>query len=332
MIINITTFDLLLGKRGLTQAALAQRARLGTKTIGRIRRGKELRISNAQKIAEELGVSLDELQLPPSETLKQDWGKKGGRNRLVADLGSQALNALTLTSLRYKIPEKTIIEAGPYMFTILAELSLKRRRDKLETWKDAALAAVEQGPRREWPTIETITTDIWELYDEELASIEKRDLSGGFEGDRELIEAAAGCEESSIDKSPDHAFFMFIESLAEECGYADDVMTEWYWVSSENMLPNSFLPHKHTISEFFDPENENRIFHPDISTLLGVFHGDILLKDMPEDLFFSGTGPERRAWAMSHPNHPDREEFLRQIASNEAANQSNALLSGGPNA
>jgi len=313
---------------------LAQRARLGTKTIGRIRRGEELRLSNAEKIAAVFSVSIDVLQLPPSEKLQKDAGKKSGLSRLVTDLSGQARNALTLTSLRYKIPEKTILEAGPYMFTILAELNLKRRRDKLEAWKDAALAAVEQGPRHEWPTIESITTEIWDLYHEELESIEKRDLSGGFEGEREYIETVSvSGDDNASSPERDHAFMVFIENIAEECGFLEPSFPEWYGTSSERMMPsNYFEPHMATISEFFDPENEDRNWYPDVDTMYAVFEGGILLKDMPEELSVSGTGPERRAWAKSHPNHPRHEEFLRVIANAETTDQSGAPSSGGSNA
>jgi transcriptional regulator with XRE-family HTH domain len=331
MIINITTFDLLLRKHGITQAALAQRARLGTKTIGRIRRGEELRLSNAEKIAAVFGVSIDVLQLPPSEQLQKEAGKKSGLSRLVADLSGQALNALTLTSLRYKIPEKTILEAGPYMFTILAELSLKRRRDKLEAWKDAALAALGSGPRRGLPGVDFISNEVWELYYEELESIEKRDLSGGFEGEREYIEdtSVSGDNHASTPER-DHAFMVFIEDITKEGGFSDPSFQEWVWTSSEHMMPDHFVPHYDTISEFFDPENVDRLLYADFEIAMQVFQGDILLKDMPDDLFHNGTGPARRGWALSHPNNSRREEFLRLSSSAAPSDQTDDALNGGP--
>lgn len=77
-------------------------------------------------------MNVEDLQLPPTEKLQEEVGKKGGLNRFVADLSAGTLNVLTLASLRYKLPEKTILEAGPYMFMLLAKLSLQKRRDKLE--------------------------------------------------------------------------------------------------------------------------------------------------------------------------------------------------------
>ena len=289
MIINIATFDLLLRDRGMTQKALAQRARLGTKTIGRIRRGEELRITNATKIAEALGVSLDELQLPPSEKLQERAGKKSGLNRLVADLSSQSLTALTMSALRYKVPEKSILEVGPYLFMILAELSLKRRRDKLEAWKDAALAAMESGPLNHSPySIEGIVEDIWELYNEELASIEQRDLTGV---------SSSVHPEAQANESHDHAFRSLLEDLAREAAcpliYGPQSVYDY--------VPRSCWTHKQAIAEFLNPEEEDLPYDADAFFLIEC--GRIPLRDMPEELLASGTGADRRAWVENHPNY-----------------------------
>lgn len=290
MIINVTTFDLLLRKHGMTQAALARRARLGTKTIGRVRRGEELRISNAEKIASVFHVSIEELQFPPSEELKEQAGKKSGLSRLVADLGSEVRNALTLTSFRYRVPEQDILAAAPYFFTVLAELSLKRRREKLEAWKDAALAAIEAGPRRDFPTIESITDDVWDLYYEELGTIEKRDLSGGFTGIH---------SQSPTNENPGNPFFSMLEGLAGECGY--DLSFEG--VEGGDFVPIFSSAHYDTINEFLDPGGELDV---DWEHSGSIYSGDIPLAEIPKELLESGSGPERCAWVSSHPNYRSR--------------------------
>jgi transcriptional regulator with XRE-family HTH domain len=290
MIINISTFDLLLRKHGMTQAALARRSRLGTKTIGRVRRGEELRISNAEKIASVFNVSIEELQFPPSDELREQAGKKSGLSRLVADLGSEVRNALTLTSLRYKLPEQDILEASPYFFTLLAELSLKRRREKLEVWKDAALAAIEAGPRRDFPMIESITADIWEVYYEELESIEQRDLSGGFTGLH---------SQSPTNENPGNPFFSMLEGLAGECGH--DLNYEGLY--SESFVPFYSEAHSDTVDKFLDPEGEHAYFEPDEDACWLLLRGDIPLADMPKELLESGSGPDRRAWVSNHPDY-----------------------------
>lgn len=285
MIINSTTFDLLLRKRGFTQAEVARRARLGVKTVGRIRQGLELRPANAEKIASVLGVDVEELQLPPSEKLEEDVGKKGGLSRFVADVSASTLNVLTLASLRYNLPEKTILEAGPYMFMILAELSLQKRREKLEGWKIAALAAAEEAPRLQWPTIDDIRDNIWDFYHNELASIEERDLSGGFAGEH---------PEYPTRENPGHAFFSFIESLCEDRweGFPPFAGNE----------PDDFKPRFHEaqwncIEEFFSTTHG---FWPDIPSP-EIIDGTIALREMPEELLRSGSGLDRRAWVSNHP-------------------------------
>lgn len=287
MIINSTTFDLLLRKRGLTQAAVAQRARLGTKTVGRIRRGEELRVANAEKIATVLGVNVEDLQLPPTEKLQEEVGKKGGLNRFVADLSAGTLNVLTLASLRYNLPEKTILEAGPYMFMLLAELSLQKRRDKLESWKTAALAALGEGPGEQGTMIAEITESIWDLYYEALESIEEHDLSGGFHGMH---------PETPDSGNHSHAFFGFLENLSAEGGYH---MSFGGVEAPVDYEPITYDVLYDTISDFFESASEpTRWFEsPDPEIVSGL----IPLREMPEELLRSGSGLDRRAWVSNHP-------------------------------
>lgn len=313
MIINGTTFELLLRKHGMTQAALAQRTRLGTKTIGRIRRGEELRLSNAEKIAAVLGVSLEELQLPPSEKLQEDAGKKSGLNRLVADLSGQAINTLTLTSLRYKVPEDTILEAGPFLFMLLAELNLKRRRDKLEAWKDAVLSAAEQGPRHGCTTIEDITNEIWNLYHQELESIAQRDLSGGFRGLHPRWRTP---------ENPGHSFHGMLEDIAAECGQELTFEDSPF----DDCIPTWYDAHLDAVDELFDPENEYPFNLPDEDACFKVAYGEIPLRDMPKELLTSGTGPERRAWAASHPKYHSYSNFSDETADLTHADEVEALV------
>lgn len=287
MIINSTTFDLLLRKRGFTQAEVARRARLGVKTVGRIRQGLELRAANAEKIASVLGVDVEELQLPPSEKLEEDVGKKGGLSRFVADVSASTLNVLTLASLRYNLPEKTILEAGPYMFMILAELSLQKRREKLEGWKTAALAAAEEAPCLQWPTIDDIRDNIWDFYYNELASIEERDLSGGFAGEH---------PNHPTRENPGHAFFSFLGDLSNEGGSDVDYGcidgTEEYKPLSYDLVWDILI-------DFFRSDNEREIWmeSPDVEIATGL----IPLREMPEELLRSGSGLDRRAWVSNHP-------------------------------
>jgi transcriptional regulator with XRE-family HTH domain len=324
MIINITTFDLLLRDRGMTQAALAQRARLGTKTIGRIRRGEELRIANAKKIAVALGVSLDELQLPPSEKLQERAGKKSGLNRLVADLSSQSLNALTLASLHYKVPEKTILEVGPYLFIILAQLSLKRRLDELLAWRATAMAAVEEGPRREWPTIDSITTEIQDLVNEEFESIKKRDLSGGFSGPH---------PEVRTKENPGHPFLGMLQDMASDGG--DNL---WFYPdapSANDFVPLSYDAQATFVDEFLDPEGALLPYQIDEDACLLIADGQIPLRDMPEDLLASGSGPDRRAWVINHPNYGpygSRIDDTDEVTVAEDSQRANDAGNGGSNA
>ena len=76
MQINVETFEAALRARGIKQADLARKARLGAKTVGRIRRGEDLRRSNVEKIAAALDMPVEALLEPPSADLSKRAAKK----------------------------------------------------------------------------------------------------------------------------------------------------------------------------------------------------------------------------------------------------------------
>ena len=290
MHINSKTFDLLLRRKGLTQAALAERARLGTKTVGRIRRREGLRASTVNKIAEVLAVSIEELTAPPSADLTEKAEKRSELHRVVVDLEGQAINALTITSKHYHVSEKAILSAAPLMFSILAELSLKRRRDKLEEWKDAALAAMELAPKSheksyEYFSIDGIKERIWDLYHTEQASIEARDLSGGFDGDHPYY--------GNTD-APENPFLAMLEDLSSEAGEE----LEFPGLDIETLSWCFYRPHQDALENLIAPEDD--IWGGD--TTNHILFGDVPLRDIPESLMQPGRWTELEAWIWDHPN------------------------------
>lgn len=287
MLINVTTFEHLLRSKSMTQADLATRARVGVKTVGRIRSGKELRQSNAEKVAVALGVTLEILQSPPNLKLEHDASKRGGLQRMVADLPGDVINALTLTSLHYKVSEKAILEAGPYLFTILAELSLMRRRTMLEAWKKSILEAASAGPANQMASIGYITEEISDVYDAERKSIEERDLAGGFEGMH---------PEYPTESEPSHPFLAMLSDLAAEAG----LEMNFEEGTSEKITPLFSAQHWEMTTEFVNPEGSDASTFDD--ERWSILHGIIALRDMPPELLRSGTGDKRRAWITSHPN------------------------------
>jgi transcriptional regulator with XRE-family HTH domain len=307
MKINVKTFSLLLRKHGLTQAALAERARLGVKTVGRIRKGQDLRPANAEKIATALGVSVSVLEAPPSEELEKKAGKSGGLQRIVADLDVASVNALTLTSLRYGVDEKWILEASPYLFSIIAELSLKRRRDKIDRWKDGTLEAVQGCPRSHpwslapWATVEGVVEAVWDIYHEEIASIERRDLSGGFDGDQ---------PEKPDAENPGNPFFEALSDLAGEAGH------EMAFVGcSFNYAPTPLWNEIHYDAVAALLASNDGTFVED-AAWISILDGNIALRDMPEELMKSGSGSDRRAWVYDQPAY--RECFDRSLKQDNA--------------
>lgn len=310
MHINSKTFDLLLRRKGLTQAALAERAHLGPKTVGRIRLGKELRTANVKKIADALAVSIDELTAPPSADLTEKAEKRSELHRVVVDLEGQAINALTITSKHYHVSEKAILSAAPLMFSILAELSLKRRRDKLEEWKDAALAAMELAPTSheksyEYFSIDGIKERIWDLYYTERDSIAARDLSGGFDGEH---------PELSNTDAPENPFLAMLEDLSSEAG--EELMLPY--LDIETLSSCFYGLHQSALENLIAPQED--IWGTDTTNY--ILFGDVPLRDIPESLMQPGRWSELEAWIWDHPNVRSKfsgssDEVVEQVSHGE---------------
>lgn len=122
---------------------------------------------------------------------------------------------------------------------------------------------------------------IWELYHQELASIEDHDLSGGFKGEH---------PETRTQENPEHAFFSMLEDISGEGGYfADYTFVE----GAIDYMPGTHEALWGCIIDFLSSDSEpTRWFE---SRDVEIVEGIIPLREMPEDLLRSGSGLDRRA-------------------------------------
>jgi hypothetical protein len=289
MQINVETFEAALRARGIKQADLARKARLGAKTVGRIRRGEDLRRSNVEKIAAALDMPVEALLEPPSADLSERAAKKSGMQRFVIDLPTETLNQLWFVKANYRVSVRALIEWAPLLFTIVAEKSLAERRKKLDEWFEAAKEAISNAPDRYNDEVGALQSDIEDLYWIERESIDSRDLAGGY------------TKEHTTEEGGGNPFLSFVEGLATNGVSAlDDDWSElfFYGATIEDI---SYFIYDHSWSNFSGHTllvDSLRDDHGGMA-LSALEDKDVLLRDIPEELLSEERRQERVRWLAS---------------------------------
>ncbi len=116
---------------------LAARLHASERTVRRLLSGKlsdNPRALSLERLAEVLGVEpgvlTGEEELP--DDTEQERQEPGGTVRLNVKIGAGPYNALILNELRYGVPVKTQVELAALLFHIVAQRSLRHRRQALE--------------------------------------------------------------------------------------------------------------------------------------------------------------------------------------------------------
>ena len=84
-----------------------------------------------------------------------------------------------------------------------------------------------------------------------------------------------------------------------------------------------------------DQEGALLPYQIDEDACLLIADGQIPLRDMPEDLLASGSGPDRRAWVTNHPNYGpygSRIDDTDEVTVAEDSQRANDAGNGGSNA
>jgi transcriptional regulator with XRE-family HTH domain len=282
MHVNSETFLKMLKQRGMTQTAIAEGAGVGIKTVGRIKRGQALHLSSAQKIAHALNTTVEVLVNPPSEVSSKH--ARGDLKRFVADLEGDTLNNLMLTSIRYKVHINTLIMYAPLLFSIVAELSLKQRKDRLEDWSGSTLEAIKKGPRYDARPSDysMMESDLADIESNEWEAIERRELAGNSGGTYYNTDYATYKEDEE-----ENLFLQFLEDLAVKAG--QDL--EFYGSSMDSILYN--------LEALLDTQRD----------MLDGGHGNlarfatpkyVLYRDIPKNLLAEELVEERTSWLASY--------------------------------
>src|SRR6056297_3135854 len=120
MLINAATFD---EKRKakrppMALASVAKKAGVSERTLARIKNKEEMNPSTVEKIAKALDTSVSELCAPPQAKSVPGRGGSDGMN-------------VELAAARYQVSPQLIEQLAPMLFVAVAELALKRRRERL---------------------------------------------------------------------------------------------------------------------------------------------------------------------------------------------------------
>jgi transcriptional regulator with XRE-family HTH domain len=299
MHINVETFDALLRKSGMTLAELSRKSKVGTKTIGRIRKFEDLRKSNVEKIANVFGVDVPTLISSPSDELLEKAGKKSGNmQRMVIDLQPAALNRIWMTAHYYNISVRALLEFAPLLFSIAAETSLNKRKKKIEGLKYSFEELLKDAPSQHKSEIDEVKSQMNDLYWAEMESIESRDLTGGVKGNY-YTETSNG----DIESVDEHPFFNAVEEMALSANFNVEFFGSFmedisYYIDKDGPL-DAVLPEDYEINYFQDARPEIGWDNEHWSSLN---QGDIIIRDMPSELMAKDKVKERILWVTQAYN------------------------------
>lgn len=287
MHINAQTFDALLRARSINQTELAQKAKLGVKTIGRIKRGAELRQANVERIAAALEVDVKTLQAPPREDLVSKAEKKSGMERLVVDVDATTINNLWLISNYYKLPVRALIQFAPLLFSIVAEAALNERRKRLEDWRRSFEPLLKDAPHNVASELNVLHDDLLDLYWSEMSALEARDLTGDASGPY-TTEPSHRC----VGEVESHQFFEFLERLAADHGQ----YLEFFSSKIDDIVYN----HGGLTSNIGRDGAREVLVPPDMNRSnevgFAIDSGSVLIRDIPAELMAPEKAEERVRW------------------------------------
>lgn len=214
------TLKALRGKLGLSQQGLVDRARqikgasVSKRTIARIESGEirpeKVRTHTLESLARALEVKPKVLCKPVTEISDDEWEKRG-YSPLKILIRDDIRQNYRWVLHHYEIKFQDLIDAAPWMFTLLAEMSLVDRRRRLTEWSDAFGQAMERLPSHLQHGSAAIN-DVERAYSDEEDSISQRDIFGARVLDTEDVGP------DPFDPDETNPFFEYIKNLAKETG------------------------------------------------------------------------------------------------------------------
>jgi transcriptional regulator with XRE-family HTH domain len=324
MTINPQTLKKLRDREGMSQEALAELARISKKTIARIETEKVKPNSNStKKIARALKVEASDLAKDYSDLEKsiREVDSVGGR-WAGTYVSRQTDLAFQLVEHLYGIDERTQILMAPMFAALLAEASLKLRRDKLDALEaarhqirslcsghlSAALGALESG--KALGALESGKDEegdsLGEIVEIERTSIERRDVLGiQFNDIGVILEKYSGIFEEPDVVDPLSAF---LHEFAARSG----VDLDEFLVAFDNEGPPEYR---------ITPAMFEKLTGGQRWAEYALMHGYARIRDIPWQFEFGDKTAARAEWLAARVPPEVRERV-------EAESAANAKLSG----
>lgn len=269
-------------KLGFSLEDLEARSGIDKGTIYRIEAGKPGRnarntiakLSNALKCSPDDLVAMKVDDPDDTETILYS------RSQMNVRISHEARNALAFVGQRYGMRPIDIIEFAPLLFHLVAEESLRSRRDSLERLRTAreAVSALQDN----FPHITERLMNDWQAEEMEFAeerSIAKRDLRGELLDKDETLYDVRPTEYDEGERNP---FIVHLrDRLKAVGGYAE--LDAWYDGWSPRYLVGK--------------DEATAYFNGDEAVAEDVLNGVIGVHEIPKELRGGDAAEARLAWA-----------------------------------
>ena len=289
-------------RAGLTQSELAEMlpGKVSLSTIKRMEASKEINNARpriARALAHGLNCRDEELAKPP-EPPSSD--KK--RNPIGADvpikeqISRDAVQSFRMNEFLYGVSMRAQIEMAPLLFKLMAEGSLKWRKEKLQNILDAQ-ALLQNEARGHLSYAQRAVFELQGPGSQEEDSIRNKDIFGKDVSEESYVEG--------YDRWENNPFLAYIKQEVQRIG-AEQVEFDEHGPSYTG-LPD-FTTDKNEFERLICPDEEN---HQLISE--AIIQGIVRLSDLPEELRSNSKHDERIKWFLERLPPQKKEKLQREI-------------------
>ena len=274
----------------LSQEALAEKSRIGKKTISRIENGKggNIRAHTIKSLSAALQIKPDALAKAPEEMTPENPANRMFKAYVDTDVAL----AYTLVEHRYNVQYQSLVEMAPLFFTLLAEGSLAWRREKLVQIEETVGLLREWGISGGHPSYAVATVEV-ENYGlpEEEDSINSCDLFGKEFGER--------ADELGYDLYRRNPFSEYLKKLVADIGHDNP--------GYEGILELQSIGSR---DDFFDRVEGKmpgyRICKPEVERITkgnskarhALAYSHVKISDIPEELQEDEASDKRVQWII----------------------------------